>query len=188
MPFTVEKSTQQSESSKIYKPVNNTGSCFGYQLFVMCHFFVSCAGALHNMFGGGGGGVATLQKSGALQKKVMHYKKLVPKTRKLVPETTNKNHCYCRPQNLSLVPRQIFSNFFTAGRHNPGRCLHPLCWHLFIFIAGNGKRNNALLPIISFLCPTRYFHFLMRHTEHGPYPYSSRPGVLCPTLVLMNPT
>ena len=36
-------------------------------------------------------------KSGALQKKVTHYKKLVPKTHELVPETTNKNHCYCRP-------------------------------------------------------------------------------------------
>ena len=31
-----------------------------------------------------------------ITEKVAHYKKLVPETSKLVPETTNKNHCYFR--------------------------------------------------------------------------------------------
>ena len=38
------------------------------------------------------------QKSGALRKKVTHYKRLVPVIRKLVPETTYKNNCYLHPR------------------------------------------------------------------------------------------
>ena len=67
---------------------------FGYQLFVMRHFFVWCAGNMFQV----GGGWAHYEKSDTLQKKVTHYKKLVPETRKLVPETRNKNQCYCRPR------------------------------------------------------------------------------------------
>ena len=46
----------------------------------------------------GGGGGHTMKKSGTLQEKVTHYKKMVPETCKLVPETRNKNQCYCRPR------------------------------------------------------------------------------------------
>ena len=51
----------------------------------------------------GGGGWAHYEKSGTLQKKVTHYKKLVPETCNLVPETRNKNQCYCRPPHLASV-------------------------------------------------------------------------------------
>ena len=42
-----------------------------------------------------------MKKMGTLHKYMMHYKKkLVPETCKLVPETTNKNHCYFRPLTM----------------------------------------------------------------------------------------
>ena len=36
-------------------------------------------------------------RGGRITKKMMHYKKLVPVTWKLVPETPNKNNVFCRP-------------------------------------------------------------------------------------------
>ena len=74
----------------------------GYQLFVMRHFFcVMCWRITQHVRGRGW---EPYEKSGALQKKVMHYKKLVPESRKLVPETTNKNHCYCRSRwNMGVL-------------------------------------------------------------------------------------
>ena len=74
----------------------------------------------------------------------------------------------------------------TGGR---GRCVHPLGRHLFIFIGGNGKWNNALFPIISFPWSNKtVFIFLWGILTTTPNPYSSCPGVLCSTLVLVHPT
>ena len=38
-----------------------------------------------------------------IMKKVAHYEKLAPETSRLVPETTNKNHCYLRPRCKEVV-------------------------------------------------------------------------------------
>ena len=97
-------------SSKDNKTVNNTGSCFGFRVPVcgfrvpvVCNASLFCVMRRRITQHVWGRGWAHYEKSGALQKKVMHYKKLVPETRKLVPETTNKNHCYCRPQGQLTV-------------------------------------------------------------------------------------
>ena len=114
-------SPKNSNISNKFKKLLNTISClkFTYDLccvphvFVMCFFhnalahykkmhylvvhntrkywqFLWCIGTLRK--------IGTLQKNGRITK--IHdalQKKLVPKTCKLVPETTNKNHCYFRP-------------------------------------------------------------------------------------------
>ena len=63
--------------------------------------------------------LAHYKKIGALRKYVRHYKKkLVPETRKLVPETPNKNNVFCRPRQKnsalytilgSRIPRTVQS-------------------------------------------------------------------------------
>ena len=45
-----------------------------------------------------------------------HYKKLVPETCKLVPETQNKNQCYCCPHNKAAV--WTFPRFCMPFVHN----------------------------------------------------------------------
>ena len=85
LPYVVLCKSQQARS--YLKTVYNTGSCFGFRVPV-CGFRVPvvCNAPAHYTTCSGWG-------VGALQKKVMHYKKLVPETR-------NKNQCYCRPQLL----------------------------------------------------------------------------------------
>ena len=84
----------------------NTGSGFGFRVPVcgfrvpvVCNASLFCVVHWHiTQHVWGGGGWAHHKESGTLQKRVTHYKKLVPETCKLVPETRNKNQCYCRPR------------------------------------------------------------------------------------------
>ena len=57
-----------------------------------------------------GEGWAHYEKSGILQKKVTHYKKVVPETRKRVPETTTRTTAIAVPLKLLCM-----DHFLLAG-------------------------------------------------------------------------
>ena len=103
------------------KTVYNTGSCFGFRVPVVCNASLFCVMRRRITQHVRGRGWAHYRKSGALQKKVTHYKKLVPETRNLVPETRNKNQCYCRPL-LEQGRLQNILKYFLLFASVMGKC------------------------------------------------------------------